>query len=370
MRIAIVHDWLNGMRGGEKVLEALLQIFPRPTIFTLFHERGKVSPFIESHRIVTSPLDRVPGIYRFYRNLLPLFPKAIESLDVTAFELVISSSHAVAKAVRKAGEATHICYCHTPMRYIWDAEADYGMNRARRAVFRVFRERLRNWDRLTAKGVDQFIANSHFVQERIRRYYGLESVVVPPPIDTDFFSPSPSLERDDFYLTAGALVPYKRFDVVVRSFNRLGKRLIVAGTGPELRSLRSVASSNVDVRGWVSNNELRRLYRTAKALVFAGREDFGMVAVEAQSCGCPVIAYDDGGLAEIVRDSVNGLLFKSRNEQDVIDAIERFDRMKWPPEQITQGVERFSSEAFKSTIKHILESHVPGVARNRAGQTA
>src|SRR5262245_30460714 len=164
MRIAIVHDWLNGMRGGEKVLEALLQIFPQPTIFTLFHEWGKVSPFIESHRIITSPLDRIPGVYRFYRNLLPLFPKAIEALDVTSYELVVSSSHAVAKAVRK-GNATHICYCHTPMRYIWDAEADYRMNAARRAVFRIFRDRLQSWDRRTAQSVDQFIANSHFVQE-------------------------------------------------------------------------------------------------------------------------------------------------------------------------------------------------------------
>jgi glycosyltransferase involved in cell wall biosynthesis len=354
MRVAFVHDWLNGMRGGEKVLEALLAMFPGSTIYTLLHERGKVSPFIESHRIVTSWLNNVPGIYKTYRNLLPLFPAAIESLKLEKCDLIISSSHAVAKAVRSPG-APHVCYCHTPMRYIWDAEDDYRMGFGTKMVFKAVRPRLRKWDCETSRRVDAFIANSNFVRERIRRYYGRESEVVPPPIDTDYFSPSKVHVREDFYLAAGALVPYKRFDLVIRAFGAMNKHLVVAGSGPELKRLRSIATSNVDVKGWVSNDELRRLYRTAKALVYPAREDFGIVAVEAQSCGCPVIAYGVGGLAETVRDGVNGVLFTEQNEQDIIDAIARLDKRAWIPERVCEGVERFSREAFQGKIRKVIE---------------
>jgi glycosyltransferase involved in cell wall biosynthesis len=369
MRVALVHDWLNGMRGGEKVLEAFLEMWPQSTIFTLFHQRGRVSPLIESQRIVVSWLDRIPGVYRHYRNLLPLFPSAIQSLDVRDHDLIVSSSHAVAKGVR-AGKTTHFCYCHTPMRYIWDAESDYQMGPLKRAVFRSLRGRLRRWDVDSSRRVDRFIANSHFVQDRIRRYYDRESVVVPPPIDTDFFSPSDSQDREDFYLAVGALVPYKRFDLLVRAFNTLGRRLIVAGSGPEERQLRALASSNVDIRGWVSNEGLRRLYRTARALVYAGCEDFGMVAVEAQSCGCPVIAYRAGGMAETVREGTNGLLFGSQTEHAVIDGVGRFEKMNWPRERVTQGVEEFSREAFKVRIRGILESHTSEIAAGVSPQTA
>jgi glycosyltransferase involved in cell wall biosynthesis len=336
-------------------------MFPDATIYTLFHERGKVSPFIESHLIVTSGLNRIPGVYRFYRNLLPLFPLAVGSWDFSSYDLVISSSHAVAKGINP-GCAPHICYCHTPMRYIWDAEEDYGMNGVTRVAFRIIRERLRHWDRESAKRVSRFIANSHFVQERIRRYYDRESDVVPPPVDTDFFKLSESLVREDFYLTTGALVPYKRFDIVIRAFNALGKRLVVAGTGPELKKLRSVAASTIDIRGWVSNDELRRLYRTAKALVYIAREDFGIVGVEAQCCGCPVIAYRVGGMAEIVRDGFNGLFIAEQRERDVIDAIGRFEKMNWPPKQVSEGVERFSRAIFEAKIRRIIQSCVPQIA--------
>jgi len=362
MRVAIVHDWLNGMRGGERVLEALLEIFPDSTIFTLFHERGKVSRLIESHPIVTSYLDRIPGIYRIYRNLLPLFPRAVESWNFAGYDLVLSSSHAVAKGVRPAG-ATHICYCHTPMRYIWDAEEDYQMSLPARLVFAAVRKRLQQWDCESSKRVHHFIANSRFVRERIRRYYGRESDVVPPPIDTEFFTPLQAHAREDFYLAAGALVSYKRLDVAVRAFNSLGRRLIVAGAGPELERLRGIAASIVDVRGRVSNDELRRLYRAARALVYVAREDFGMVAVEAQSCGCPVIAYGAGGLAEIVRDGINGLFFAEQHEHDVVDAVRRFEEREWPPQRVCQGTERFSRGIFQSHVRQIIESRAPEIAR-------
>src|SRR5262245_25598529 len=201
MRVAIVHDWLNGMRGGEKVLESLLEVFPESTIYTLFHEPGKVSPLIESRRIVTSWLNGLPGVDRYYRNLLPLFPSACESFDLSEFQLVISSSHAVAKGVRTRN-AMHICYCHTPMRYIWDAEDDYGFSGIQSIAMNAVRQRLRKWDCETAKRVDHFIANSRFVRQRIRSYYHLEAEVIHPPVDTQFFTPAtttPSASKD-FYL--------------------------------------------------------------------------------------------------------------------------------------------------------------------------
>jgi len=361
MRVAIVHDWLNGMRGGEKVLETLLEMFPESTIFTLFHQRGRVSPRIESHTIVTSYLDRIPGIYRIYRNLLPLFPQAVESWDFAGYDLIISSSHAVAKGIKPRG-IPHICYCHTPMRYIWDAEDDYRMSIPARIAFSVARKRLQRWDCESSKRAGHFIANSRFVRERIRRYYGRESDVVPPPIDTDFFTASAATPREDFYLAAGALVPYKRLDVAVRAFNLLGKRLIVAGAGPEFERLRRMAQPHVEVRGWTPSAELRRLYRTARALVYVAREDFGMVAVEAQSCGCPVIAYGVGGLTETVREGINGMFFSEQHEQDVIEAVGRFEHSEWAPERVSQGTERFSREVFQARIREIIESRAPAIA--------
>ena len=354
MKVAIIHDWLNGMRGGEKVLEAILELYPHATIYTLFHEPGKVSPFIESHRIVTSWLHRIPGVYRHYRNLLPLFPAAIESWDLREFDLVISSSHAVAKGVRAQG-ALHICYCHTPMRYVWDAEDDYAQGALRHAAFRAVRPRLQRWDCEASARVDHFVANSRFVKERIREYYGRTAEVIHPPIDTHFFTPPASNQREDFYLAAGALVSYKRFDVVVQAFNANHRRLILAGDGPELQRLRRMATGNIDVRGWVASEELRCLYRTARGLVFAAREDFGMVAVEAQACGCPVIAYGAGGSLDTVQDGVNGILFAEQHQDDLIRAINRFELQAWPLEQVRFQTETFSRESFKTRIRKFVE---------------
>jgi glycosyltransferase involved in cell wall biosynthesis len=353
MKIAVVHDWLNGMRGGERVLEAILEICPSSTIYTLFHQRGRVSEFIESHRIVTSWLDRIPGIYRYYRNFLPLFPAAIESWDLSGFDLVISSSHAVAKGVR-AGRATHICYCHTPMRYLWDAQADYSFDPIRRLALSAIQTGLRRWDCETARGVDHFIANSRFVQDRIQKYYGRHSDVIYPPIDTEFFTISPSTKREDFYLAAGALVPYKRLDLIVEAFNQSGRRLVVAGSGPQWRSLRKAAGANVEMRGWVTDDELRRLYRSAKALVMAAREDFGMIAVEAQSCGCPVIAFGAGGAAETVHDGNNGIVFAEQTVDDIERAVCRFEVMRWPADQVQPQVEIFSREIFQARIRKFI----------------
>jgi glycosyltransferase involved in cell wall biosynthesis len=364
MRVAIAHDWLNGMRGGEKVLEALLEVFPEATIYTLFHERGKVSRRIESHRIVTSWLDRIPGIYRHYRNLLPLFPAAAESLDLGGSDLVISSSHAVAKSVH-AHNAPHICYCHTPMRYLWDAEEDYRFGPMERLAMRIVRPSMRRWDCKTAKPVNHFIANSQFVRERIRAYYGRDAEVVFPPVDTDFFTPEAANSRGDFFLAAGALVPYKRFDLAIEAFNRLGTPLVIAGSGPELKRLRRNARSNIDVRGWVSDEELRRLFRTARAFIFPAREDFGVVAVEARACGCPVIGFGAGGAAEIIQDGMNGILFAKQHADDIVRAVRRFESMPWPGEQVRRGVEAFSREVFQRKIRQFIAERLGDKTESR-----
>ena len=371
MRVAVVHDWLNGMRGGEKVLEAILELYPQAVIYTLFLEPGKVSPRIESHQIITSWLARIPGVYRHYRNLLPLFPAAVESWDLNGYDLVISSSHAVAKGVR-AGSATHVCYCHTPMRYVWDAEDDYAFNPVRRLAMHAMRGRLQRWDCEKAREVDHFVANSRFVRDRIRKYYGRDAVVIQPPIDTHFFTPGTSTEREDFYLVAGALVPYKRVDLVIGAFNQLGRRLVVAGSGPALKSLRQLARGNVEFRGWVTDDELRRLYRSAKGLVMAAREDFGMVAVEAQACGCPVIAFGAGGGSETTQDGINGVLFAEQHVDDIVQAVRRLESMTWPVDQVRRQVETFSRENFQVRFRKLVTGWIDekSEARRRERQPA
>jgi glycosyltransferase involved in cell wall biosynthesis len=358
MRVAIIHDWLNGMRGGEKVLEELLRIFPEATIYTLLHQRGKVSPLIESHEIITSWLNRIPAVDRFYRNLLPLFPFAIESFDLRGFDLILSSSHAVAKGVH--AQAIHICYCHTPPRYVWDAAQDYAFDAIRGLAMRSIRPRLQRWDYESSRRVDHFVANSHFVRERIRSCYGRDAEVIHPPVNTDFFTSSSfdQLRKGDFYLAVGALVSYKRFDVIIEAFKRLDRRLVIAGAGPEIKKLRRMATRNIEVRGWVTDEELRSLYGTASALVVAAREDFGIVAVEAQACGCPVLAFGGCGSADIVTDGMNGILFPAQRADDIVRAVRRFESMAWPVEQVRCQVEKFSREVFQSKIKKFIASRI------------
>jgi glycosyltransferase involved in cell wall biosynthesis len=367
MRVAIVHDWLNGMRGGEKVLEELLELAPDAAIYTLLHEQGKVSSFIESRRIETSWLNRIPGIYRHYRNLLPLFPAAIESFDLSSYDLVISSSHSVAKGVR-TGKALHICYCHTPMRYVWDAEDDYSFGLIRAFALRCVRDRLQQWDCESANRVHHFIANSQFVRERIQSYYGRDAAVIYPPVDTRFFHPSGRARRGDFYLAAGALVAYKRFDLIVEAFNKMGRRLVVAGHGPEIQRLRRMAAPNVEICGRVTDDELRELYRTARGLVVAAREDFGMMSVEAQSCGCPVIAFSAGGSPEIVQDGINGILFADQHADDIVRAVARSESMTWPVEQVRYQVEKFSRENFQNEIRKFIVDRIETGCGLHSGQ--
>jgi glycosyltransferase involved in cell wall biosynthesis len=358
MKVALVHDWLFCMRGGERVLEELCRLFPEATLFTLFHSPGSTCSRIESMPIRASLLNRIPGAQSHYRNLLPLYPWAISKFDLNGFDLIISNSHAVAKGIRKPAGTLHICSCLTPMRYLWDMGPDYfqyGDNlRLRRALLGLMRHPLRAWDRKTASRVDHFIANSRYVQQRIARYYGRSSDVVYSPVDTDFFRPSDDGKQEGFYLIVSALVPYKRVDLVIEAFNRLGRRLVIVGEGPDRRHLGKLAFPNIEFRGFVSNEELRELYRHCSAVIIAGREDFGLVSLEAQACGRPVIAYAAGGSLETVKDGETGILFSSQSTDDLAAAVHRLERSRFFPNSLRDHALLFSPERFRLKIQAIV----------------
>jgi len=356
-RVALVHDWLTGMRGGEKVLEVLAEIFPQADLYTLFHFPGSVSPALESLPIRTSFLQRAPFVRRAYRHYLPLFPRAIGSFDLRDYDWVISSSHCVAKGVR-APAGRHLCYCHTPMRYVWDRFDDYfGAGRAggwRRAAARRLAPRLRAWDRRTAAGVDRFIASSAHVAGRIRACYGRSSVVLRPPVDTRRFQIG-GPARGDSFLVVAALVPYKRVDVAVRAFSGSGRRLRIAGDGPERRRLERLAGPEVAFLGRIDDATLAGEYRRCRALVVPGVEDAGITPLEAMACGRPVIALDRGGVPEVV-EPATGVLYSGDEPAALRAALDAFERVEaaFEPAALRQHAERFDRAVFKARLAALV----------------
>jgi glycosyltransferase involved in cell wall biosynthesis len=350
------------MRGGEKVLEAICALFPGAPIYTLFHFPGSVSAAIESHPIVPSFLNRAPGLRRFYRHYLPLFPAAIEDFDLSGFDLIVSSSHCVAKGVIPPPGALHVCYCHTPMRYAWDQEHAYFPRRtgpvARLRALAL--SRLRTWDAASAPRVDRFVANSSFVAERIRRYYGRAAEVLAPPVDFDFFTPGPaSTPARPYALAVSALAPYKRLDIAITACARSGLPLRIVGEGPEHEHLARLATApepGVQFLGRVNGEELRDLYRGATLFVQPGIEDFGIAAVEALACGTPVVAAGRGGILDIVEDSRDGLLYEplgdTREQAERMSAaIDKARQFRFNPLEIRQRAERFSSRRFAERLR-------------------
>jgi glycosyltransferase involved in cell wall biosynthesis len=342
MKVALVHDWLTGLRGGEKCLEVLCRRFPDAELFTLLRRRGSTSPAIERMRITTSLLQRLPGIARHYRWTLPLMPLAVERLRLPAdVDLVVSLSHAVAKGIRPPASVPHVCYCFTPARYVWGQREQYfggpappgrfGVaNRAVASVRGWLLDRVREWDRRASERVTHFVAISETVRERIAECYGRESVVIHPPVDTDFYTPAP-VRREDFYLCVSALVPYKRVELAIETCNRLGRRLDVIGAGPHLQRLAKRAGPTVRLLGWRTNEEIRDRLRRCRALLFPGCEDFGIVPLEAQACGTPVIAFAEGGARETVlpADAARqgtGVLFHRQTPDALCEAIRWFER--------------------------------------------
>ncbi|MBI1324131.1 glycosyltransferase [bacterium] len=360
LRVALVHDWLTGLRGGEKCLERLCRIFPDATIHTLIHDPGKCGPVIEAMKIRTSPLQRIPGVMRHYRKLLPIMPWAIGRIDVGQPDLVISLSHCVAKAVRVPEGVPHICYCFTPMRYAWDGREAYLDRWPSGSMKRILAEKLLNrlarWDASTAHGVTRFIAISRTIQDRIERNYRRESDVVAPPVDTDYYRPDPQTAREDFYLAASALVPYKRIDQAVEACRRSGKKLVVIGQGPEFDRLKAMANNNIQFLGHCPDEVLRDHMRRCRALLFPGDEDFGILPIEALACGTPVIALDSGGVAETV-DSTVGRLFPDPTVESLCKAILDFESRggdSFDPFEARRKAERFSGDRFDEGILKVL----------------
>lgn len=354
LRVVLVHDWLIHMRGGERVLEALAELYPNAVIYTLFCNPKKISPALQRMKIKTSWLQIVPGIRIFYRWLLPVLPWIIQSFKIKDVDLVISSSHCVAKGIQVPEGALHVCYCHTPMRYLWGFEEEYF----RRYPFfiRFFIKwvlaRLRSWDLRTNQAVDFFISNSENVKKRIRDYYQREAVVIYPPLDTQKFYPIKSKPQGDYYLVVSAFVPYKRVDIVIEAFNSLVRNLVIVGSGPlekEYRKMRQ--SERISFLGSVADADLRQLYAGAKALIFPTEEDFGIVPLEAQACGTPVIAYRRGGACESVKA---GIFFDSQTSEAIQEAVMNFESKTIDRTEISEAVGFFNKKQFKEKIEKLI----------------
>ena len=356
-RVAIIHHWLVTMRGGERVVEALCEMYPDAEIFTHVYNPDRVSETIRRHKVHTSFINRLPRARRFYQWYLPLMPMALERFDLRDFDLVISSDAGPVKGVVTSPETVHVCYCHAPMRYIWGMEAEYLANakRAARVAFPPIAHYMRLWDFAAAARVDKFVANSTAVARRIRKFYRRPAEVVPPPIDCDAFTPGPS---EDFYLLAGQLVAYKRPEVAIEACNRTGRRLVVIGEGERLEGMRQLAGPTVTVLGAQPHAVLRDHYSRCRALLFPGEEDFGMVPVEAMASGKPVIALGKGGALDTVIDGVTGVLFRNPTPDSLIEGIERFEatESEFDSARIVAHARTFDRSVFKRRMQAVIDA--------------
>ena len=355
VRVALAHDWLTGMRGGERCLELLAQAYPDAPIATLIHRKASLSAAINAHPIQTSWLQRVPGIFRSYRYFLPAFPLAVAGLRVPPCDVLVSLSHCAIKAVRPPPGARHLCYCFTPMRYAWSFYGEYfGGNPLKAAVYKPILAALRDWDRRASDRVHTFIGISRHVQDRIRRFYGRDSELVYPPVNTEFCTPG-AAGHDGFDLVVSALVPYKRVDLAVRAYTRLGYPLKVIGTGTEHDTLRAAAGPNIEFLGWRDDAAVREHYRRCRLLVFPGEEDFGIVPLEAQACGKPVVAFGRGGALETVRAGETGVFFGAQSEAGLLGAVEEAAGHRWDAALIRRHAEQFAAPRFVSEMTNLIE---------------
>lgn len=357
LKIAIVCDWLTVFAGAERVVYELSKLFPNAPIYTSLYNKSKCRAFHKSN-VIESRLKYFPFARSLHRLYLPFMPITFENIDLSAYDIVISSSHSAAKGVITKPETLHVTYCHSPMRYVWDQSHSYQKNfssfSALRFLYTPILHKIRMWDRAAAERPDIFIANSQFIADRIKKYYGRTSTVINPPVDLDIFSLSE--QHGDCYLAVGRLIPYKRFDLVIAAFNKNGLPLKIAGTGPEYGRLKRMAASNIEFLGQVSDTELRNIYASAKALVFPQAEDFGIVPLEAMASGTPVIAYASGGALETVTDGVSGLFFQDQSIESLGEAITRFGKMTWNPRTVASGIEKFGPAIFKTRIAHFLQT--------------
>jgi len=359
-KVALIHDWLTGMRGGEMVLEEFCRLFPDADIFTLAHQRGSVSELIENRRIIQSPIVKLPFGGEQFRRYLPLFPWAIEAFDLRGYDFILSDSHCVAKGVIPPPDALHIAYIHSPMRYVWDIRTDYlgpaQFGRLGRLAAGWAAHYLRNWDSLSSARVDQFIANSEHIRLRICKYYRREAAVIHPPVDIERYTIGGS--TGDYFITVSALAPYKRVDLAVKACSRLGLKLKVIGDGPEYKKLKAVSGKTVEFVGHLSRPQMVEVYQNCLALIHCAEEDFGIAPVEAQACGRPVIAYGRGGALETVigsGDCRTGLFFNEQTPEALSAALRHFPSERFDAETIRRNAERFSRQVFIDKITNFIQ---------------
>jgi len=362
MKLAFSHDWLNGMRGGEKCLEVLCELYPETPIYTLFCDKKQISRTIAAHRIHTSSLQWVPAIDRYYRYFLPLFPAAVESLKARNYDFILSFSHCASKGIQKNRGAFHLCYCFTPMRYAWVLFDEYFKRKPRplQRAIQMQLERLRKWDLRNSSEVDQFVAISEHVRNRIRHFYDRDARVIYPPVDTDFYTPDPKVKKEDYYLVVSALVPYKKIDLVIETFERLKRPVRIIGQGPERAYLESKAGKNIRFLGWQSNEAIREAYRQARALIFPGEEDFGIVPVEAQACGTPVIAFRKGGALETIVEGQTGVFFGAQDAGCLEECVRAFELKKFDPDLIRFNALKFSRPRFAQEMRDAIRFYAKG----------
>ncbi len=360
MKVALVQDWLTELGGAEKVFKCIMEIFPEADVYTLTsHDRVINNLMINKAKLKESFIARLPLGRKKYRNYLPLFTKAIESFDLSGYDLIISSSSSVAKGIITNSTQLHICYCHSPVRYAWDLFHQY-LNEAGLVGFGIKKwfvrhtlYRLRIWDVISANRVDYFIANSNYIKKRINKVYRREADVIYPPVDTHRFDLCE--DKDEYYYTASRLVPYKKIDLIVKAFSKMpNKRLIVAGTGPDYSKIKALAGPNVEMKGFVTNDEMLELMQKAKAFVFAADEDFGIIPVEAQACGTPVIALGRGGTKETVIDGQTGVHFNVQTVESLMEAIDRFDDMNFDAKVVRVNAEKFSKQRFNKELQEYI----------------
>jgi glycosyltransferase involved in cell wall biosynthesis len=376
LRVALIHDWLTGMRGGEKALEVFCEIFPAADLFTLVYLPGTTSPIIERREVKRSPIQWLPMAGKLYRQYLPLFPMAVEQFDLDGYDLVISTSHCAAKSVVVTGRARHLCYCLTPMRYAWDQfDAYFGPERVGKLGNRLLRPMLAGlarWDRATEGRVHRYLAISQYVARRIALYYNRQSTLVYPPVDTEFYTAAhdapitPAIaSHPPKFLVVSALVPYKRVDLAMMAARKAGVGLTVVGNGPERANLERLTGDGIELAGWRTDEEIRELYRTSIATILPGEEDFGIVPVEAQACGRPAVALGRGGALDTVIDGETGVLFDDTTVDSLAAALTRAAGIPWDSAPIRRHAERFSRARFATEIEHIVDDTLSAPAGHR-----
>ncbi|WP_303842216.1 glycosyltransferase family 4 protein, partial [Selenomonas ruminantium] len=362
MKVAIVHDWFVVYAGAERVVEQLLELYPEADLFSTvdFLPDGK-RDFIKNKKVHTTFIQHLPGARKHYRSYLPLMPLAIEQLDLSGYDLIISSSSCVAKGVITGPDQIHICMCYTPVRYAWDLQHQYlqeaGMTKGLKSwLARIILHYIRMWDLRTVNNVDHFIAISKYIERRIKKYYRRESTVIYPPVDVDKFELCE--EKEDYYLTASRMVPYKKIKLLVEAFNEMpDKKLVVIGDGPEFARTKAIAKENITMMGYQPYEVLKEKMQHAKAFVFAAEEDFGITPIEAQACGTPVIAYGKGGVLETVKDNETGMFFLEQNVESIIEVIDEFERNKDITLKLCrENAEKFSIDSFRNTLKIYIQA--------------